>query len=151
MFDRPRALVMRTLAVGTIFAVSLATVAQACRQPPTTVERAVVVGGSWKQQECTGIGTNIGAVVDLKPGAYLAVRAAPNIKAEEIGRLQSGHGVDMCTRVTNKEWIGIVYSNDPDGDREDCRQTYRSEKPVPYRGPCNYGWVAARYLHNAAG
>jgi hypothetical protein len=151
MSDRIQTLVMRTLAIGTLFAVSFVAVAQACVQPPTTVERPIIVGGSWKKQPCSGLSTSIGAVIDLKPGAYLAVRAAPGIRAEEIDRLQSAHGVDMCTRVTNKEWIGIVYSTDPGSDREVCRRTYYSDKPVPYRGPCNSGWVAARYIMNTAG
>ena len=148
MSDRSETVLKAALIVAALMATPIAAIA--CMQDTRDEARPIFVGGSWKNNECTGVGTNIGAVIRLKPGAYLSVRAAPITKANEIDRLQSGHGLDMCTKVTNKAWIGIIYHADPDGDRADCRSTYDSEKSVPYRGPCKYGWVAARYIVNAA-
>lgn len=149
MSNWPEIGVKALLVVATLMAMPIAAIA--CAQDPRDEVRRIFVGGSWKNNECTGVGTIIGAVIQLKPGAYLSVRAAPNIKANEIDRLQSGHGLDMCSNITNKAWIGIIYHADPNADRRDCRSTYDSSKSVPYRGPCKYGWVAARYIVNAAG
>jgi hypothetical protein len=149
MSDRRETAVKVVMVVAALMAMPIAAIA--CIQDARDEVRRIFVGGSWKNNECTGVGTNIGAVIQLKPGANLSVRAAPNINAKETDRLQSGHGLDMCTKVTNKAWIGIVYHPDPNGDRADCRSPYDSEKSVPYRGPCKYGWVAARYIVNAAG
>lgn len=149
MSNRLESAVKAALIFATLMAMPIAAIA--CAHDPRDDVRRIFVGGSWKNNECSGVGTNIGAVIRLKPGAYLSVRAAPNINAKEVGRLQSGHGLDICTKVTNKAWVGVIYRADPNGDRADCRSTYDFEKSIPYRGPCKYGWVAARYIVNAAG
>ena len=113
-------------------------------------QKPVLVGGFAGVDGCTSTAT----VKPLKPGAtaFLAVRNAPDIRAMLADRLKSGHPVWLCGKVHNRDWIGIVYPNDRNGDLSECEVSNEaSEKAVPYRGPCRSGWVARRYLVLSAG
>ena len=93
----------------------------------------------------------------MKPGAYLAVRAAPNVKSKELDRISPGHMVIICTGITERQWVGILYYGRGGEDvsvyaPQDCGLIETAEdKRTAYQGPCQSGWVARRYLWLSAG
>jgi hypothetical protein len=48
-------------------------------------------------------------------------------------------------------WQGIVYPSGDNQDLGDCRVSSTVAKPEPYKGPCQYGWVEAKYIELVAG
>jgi len=95
---------------------------------------------------------SVGEVSGFKNPAnsFLSVRTAPDSKAREVDRLESGHWVVMCDDAKDGAWTGIVYA--PDDDREmDCGTGSPVESERPYEGPCKSGWVSSKYIQIIAG
>ena len=77
-----------------------------------------------------------------RPGAALAVRAAPFDASKQILELPSESSFFVCSRSLDQQWLGIVF---------DAAGTAAAEcgvaGPVPvgrdYAGPCRSGWVAS--------
>lgn len=98
----------------------------------------------------------------LNPGGdnYLSVRAAPNRRARELGRLREGHFVWFCRGSVVADWVGVIYPETKNGLLPEfeaewtCKASTHSGNDGPrrpYRGPCRSGWVAKRYIMLSAG
>jgi uncharacterized protein YgiM (DUF1202 family) len=92
-----------------------------------------------------GICTVTGEVVNLsmRRDDYLSVRAGPAVRERELDRLHSGFEVMICDATANNAWYGVVYNRT---GNQDCFIGQTSTQRRPYRGPCRFGWVSARYL-----
>jgi hypothetical protein len=78
---------------------------------------------------------------------FLAVRAAPSLRAREIDRLwPRRQQVMLCERTRDGRWYGIVYRHN-----NSCEVEVPRGPPRPYRGRCRSGWVSARYITVSAG
>lgn len=114
-----------------------ATATAAAAQP----SRAVRIGISSQEADACG---GSGEVSGLNPRGdnYLSVRAAPNARARELGRLRPGQMIRLCERAGGGAWWGIIYSRTED---QDCGLD-GVRRPRLYAGPCRSGWVSARYV-----
>lgn len=74
---------------------------------------------------------------------FLSVRAAPNVRARELDRLEPDRAVLICSYSRDRKWAGIVYG--PSGP-DDCGVDSPDGRPHAYAGPCRSGWAAARHL-----
>ncbi|MCD2175301.1 hypothetical protein [Rhizobium sp. C4] len=100
-------------------------------------------------------GGAVSQIVGLKKGGdgFVSVRAAPSVKADEIGRLTQGAYViatDRIKRGTEAGFVGVIYNLDDKSEKpltETCglRETPPYDKG-PYKGPCKSGWVAQRFV-----
>lgn len=102
---------------------------------------AVQYGNSDDLDACATIAT----VSGLSNGSdgFLAVKDSPNIKAKRIDKIFNGQTVWICESSKDGNWLGVVY--DSTGKKE-CGVTSPIEKRVPYKGPCNSGWVSKKYV-----
>jgi hypothetical protein len=81
---------------------------------------------------------------------FLAVKAGPSLKAKRIDMLGPSAEVYPCDSSADGQWVGIVY----DGDGKWTARCGVTSAVVPrqrYRGPCQSGWVSAKYLKLIAG
>lgn len=123
-------------------------------QPPSV---PVLVGGPFTGNNCTQLALTRATVRPMKTGSYLAVRNAPHIKSPELDRIAPGYPVIICTGLTNKQWVGVLYYEpdtedaSPYGPHDCGLADMRNKRPLAYRGPCRSGWVARRYLILSAG
>ena len=103
----------------------------------------VVVGGDPDMDACG----SVGAVEGLEPGGdgFLAVKAAPSLKAPRIDKLLNGKHVHICQE--NGDWYGIIYST----RRQDCNVSTPWPRARPYTGPCRSGWAHKRWINAYAG
>jgi hypothetical protein len=94
---------------------------------------------------------SVGEVTGLNPRGdnYLAVRAEPNARAGEKDRLGPGRWIWVCEEAG--DWMGVVYSDDPDEKPGDCEVGSPVASVRPYDGPCRWGWVHSRYVEVVAG
>lgn len=93
----------------------------------------------------------VGQVADLNPQGdnFLAVRALPSANGAEKDRLDPGRWLWLCDEVG--EWIGVVYSPDPNEEPGNCGVASPVETERPYVGRCRWGWVHSRYVEVIAG
>lgn len=93
-----------------------------------------------------------GRIVNLSPSdqPYLPVRVAPFDEAAEIGRLDKGARVFVCTRSLNQAWRGVVIppADAPDAD---CGVRAPVAAATQYVGPCRSGWIRAAFVELSAG
>ncbi len=103
----------------------------------------VVVGGDPDMDACG----SVGAVEGLDPGGdgFLAVKAAPSLKAPRIDKLTNGKHVHICQ--ADGDWYGIIYST----TRQDCKVSTPWPRAKPYNGPCRSGWAHKRWINAYAG
>lgn len=90
----------------------------------------------------------IGRVGNLPGGDdnFLAVRAGPSSKAQELARLRDGARIYLCDRNENGRWLGVVYRSNgqlPKGDSCNLRESGGALAAV---GECRLGWVSTRYV-----
>lgn len=92
----------------------------------------------------------------------LAVREAPFDSAKQIGSLQDGAHVFVCTRSLDQQWLGVVIGDArpaarPDGNTDegeavtsppaaDCGVTAPVRSKRAYAGPCPSGWVESTFV-----
>lgn len=100
-------------------------------------------------------GGAVSQIVGLKKGGdgFVSVRAAPSVKADEIGRLTQGRFViatDRVKRGTEAGFVGVIYDQDDKSEKPLIETCGLRETPPydngPYRGPCKSGWVAQRFV-----
>ncbi len=122
-------------------------VAKQAANPAAHLVRRVMVAGNGDMDAC--LSTSF--VRNLKPGAYLSVRAGPDTRSKEIGHLRPGHAVWNCDSAG--EWVGIVYRPDQRSQNEgiDCDLGPSDTARRAYRGDCRSGWVHGSYLLSLAG
>uniref|UniRef100_UPI0035CC00AD hypothetical protein n=1 Tax=uncultured Sphingomonas sp. TaxID=158754 RepID=UPI0035CC00AD len=93
---------------------------------------------------------SVGQVVNVSPSgeAYLSVRAAPFVEADEVVRLADGAKLYLCTRSLDQRWQGVVVP--PAGaPTDDCGVATSFAGPRPYAGPCKSGWVLSGFVRQA--
>lgn len=96
---------------------------------------------------CPGIGRVNG--LEPRKGDLLRVRAEANDIADVTDELAVSTLVWLCE--ADAEWQGIVYPTGQFQELGDCRVSSALAKPEPYAGPCQFGWVQAKYVELVAG
>jgi hypothetical protein len=91
-------------------------------------------------------------VVSLNPHGdnFLAVKAGPSLKAKRIDKLGPAAEVYPCDSSADGQWVGIVYDGDGKWTAR-CGVTSAVTPRQRYKGPCQSGWVSAKYLKLIAG
>ena len=138
---------LRCLPSLVVAAIGTATLAQA--HPVTALtDRPVMIGQDGPEFDACG---TIGKVSGLNPKGdnLLSVRAGPETTYREVDRLEQGQIVWLCDVTRNGRWHGIVYSKGP-GDPA-CEVSSPVASKRLYSGPCQHGWVSARYVEAIAG
>lgn len=115
---------------------------------PANYDRPVRAGGDADFDACS----SVAKVVGLNPRGdnFLAVKSGPDLRARRIDKLGPKALVFVCDNARDNAWTGIVY----DGGGELCGRcgvTSPIARARPYRGPCQSGWVASKYLKIVAG
>ncbi|WP_373486627.1 hypothetical protein [Blastomonas sp.] len=116
--------------------------------------RAVTIGeGGSRFAACAGRG-RVGSL----RGGELPVRDAPFDAAKQVGALQEGAQVYICTRSLDQQWLGVVIppaaASPPDAasDAEaaapsvDCGVSAPARAKRAYDGPCDSGWVENTFV-----
>ena len=80
---------------------------------------------------------------------WFHVYAAPDARAPEKPRLRDTQHVWLCDKAG--DWLGVVYSRDGNEWAPDCGVGTPVASVRPYRGPCEWGWIQARYVEAIAG
>lgn len=115
------------------------------RMAPAKPETVPVIAGQDAGLDACGAeGTVFG--LDPNGNGYLAVRAGPGSHYAELDRLENGQSVFICDH--KGKWLGIVYTHMP---ATDCGVARAWQKPAPYGGPCNVGWVYENWIKEIAG
>lgn len=96
---------------------------------------------------CPGIGRVNG--LEPRKGDLLRVRAEANEAAEVTDELGVSTLVWLCE--ADEEWQGIVYPKGEFQQLGDCRVSSALAAPEPYAGPCQFGWVQAKYVELVTG
>lgn len=96
---------------------------------------------------CPGIGRVNG--LEPRKGDLLRVRAEANEVAEVTDELAVSTLVWLCE--ADEDWQGIVYPKGEFQELGDCRVSSSLAEPEPYVGPCQFGWVQAKYVELVAG
>ncbi|WP_285711268.1 hypothetical protein [Erythrobacter oryzae] len=121
----------------------------AAKAPPAV--RPVMVGGEPELDACP----SVGAIIPLRKGGdgFVAVRAAPSVKARMLDKLESGRELLLCDDSADGQWVGVVYPEPFGGPVvTDCRVSSPvADKRKAYDGPCLSGWVARRFVTVIAG
>jgi len=109
--------------------------------------RPVQIGLDGPQFDACG---SNGRVVGLNPNGdnFLAVKSSPSLSARRTDKLGPGQEVHVCDTVG--EWHSIVYEPSG-GPSARCGVTSPVEAPRAYSGPCQSGWVFAKYIDIYAG
>lgn len=109
--------------------------------PMMTDARPVYVGEGVEHADNCGLGV----VHGLNPNGdgFLAVRAAPSIKAKMLYKIHNGQKVWLCDLSKNGKWHGIIYTK----KGIDCGL----ERKGNYKGRCYQGWVSAKFVRFLAG
>jgi len=114
-------------------------------------DRPVMVGGQQDIDACP----SVAVIVPLREGGdgFVAVRAAPSLKARRLYKLLPGQEVLLCAASADGQWVGIIYPEPLGGpDVSECRVSMPiTGKARAYDGPCRSGWVARRLLTVIAG
>jgi hypothetical protein len=104
----------------------------------------VMIGGQESEEGCAGT-----AVVAVRDGSTLSLRAGPGASYPTLAQLGRGRSVSVCQRRGNG-WVGIVV-HAPGGRVRDCALSDAGTRPAAYAGPCDSGWVFEQYLRLQAG
>ena len=96
---------------------------------------------------CPGIG-RIAAFAPRK-GDFMRVYLDAHDGGKPKDTLPLSSLVWLCE--ADGDWQGIVYPTGEFQDLGDCRVSSSVPEPEPYSGPCQYGWVEAKYIELVAG
>lgn len=141
--------VVSRTATTMLAALALPVAVAAAAKPPA--DRPVMVGGQQDIDACP----SVAVIVPLREGGdgFVAVRAAPSLKARRLYKLLPGQEVLLCAASADGQWVGIIYPEPLGGpDVSECRVSMPiAGKAHAYDGPCRSGWVARRLLTVIAG
>ncbi len=137
---------MRTPSVAFVTALAVLAVAPAGLAQPmfTGGNRPVVLTGGEGLDPCA-----YGMINDPPTGPEMgAVMVFPgdSTDLEYTDTLVHGDPVWVCE--ASEDWLGIVYSHNPDLD---CEVSSPVDEDMPYLGPCDWGWVKAEWVEIIAG
>ena len=104
----------------------------------------VMYGQEAELDACTSQG--VVQKLDTKGDNFLALRAGPGANYKMLAKLKSGQKVAMCD--SKPGWLGVVVF--PTAD-DQCGTNTSLDKPAPYSGPCQSGWVAEKYILQVSG
>jgi len=96
---------------------------------------------------CPGIGRI--AIFEPKKGDFMRVYTEAHEAAPVKDKIDLSTLVWLCE--ADEGWQGIVYPSGQFQDLGDCRVSATLPKPAPYDGPCQFGWVEAKYIELTAG
>ncbi len=105
----------------------------------TSLNVPILMHGAIGENACPGKGK----VIAIGQGAesFLPVQSGPGeTPFREIGRLHDSDIVVICEKLG--PWLGVVYGSALLG----CRTTILVPVEQNYTGPCEHGWVLARYI-----
>ena len=113
---------------------------------PLRPEQPVRIGGYDDLDACL----TVSRVSGLNPRGdnFLSLRSRPSAKARELRRLRAGQEVWVCEQRPDG-WTGVLVAP-PDGSL-DCGVGSPIKGRQAYRGSCDSGWVASRFLEVVAG
>jgi hypothetical protein len=133
-------------AVGFALALSLSTFVSLAN----AAERAVpiMIGGTEEFDACGSWAEVSG--LNPKGDGFLAVRTGPGADYPMRDRLREGVGFYVCGGSQNGKWLPIVYPRKGQNS-DNCGVSSPVAHAVEYRGPCDYGWVNARWVKIIAG
>jgi hypothetical protein len=138
---------MNRTALVAALALALVTPAEA-KAPPA---RPVMVGGNGELDACP----SLGAIIPLRKGGdgFVAVRAAPSVKARMLDKLKPGREVLLCQDSADGKWVGVIYPEPFGGAGPgDCGVSDAQGGPArAYDGVCLSGWVFKAYVAVIAG
>lgn len=110
--------------------------------------RAPMVGLEGPETDaCPGIGRVNG--LEPRKGDLLRVRAEANDASTVTDELKVSTLVWLCE--ADEDWQGIVYPKGQFQELGDCRVSSALSAPEPYEGPCQFGWVQAKYVELVTG
>ncbi len=110
--------------------------------------RAPMVGLEGPEADaCPGIGRVNG--LEPRRGDLLRVRSEASEIATVTDELKVSTLVWLCE--ADEGWQGIVYPKGEHQDLGDCRVSSALAAPEEYKGPCQFGWVQAKYIELVAG
>ena len=131
-------------AIGAVLVLSNAASAQPVEEPI----RTPLVGLEGPETDaCPGIGRVIG--LEPRKGDLLRVRSEASEVAEVTDELAVSTLVWLCE--ADDDWQGIIYPKGEFQELGDCRVSSALAAPEPYAGPCQFGWVQAKYVELVAG
>lgn len=134
---------------ATTMLAALALALPVAAKPPA--DRPVMVGGQQDIDACP----SVAVIVPMREGGdgFVAVRAAPSLKARRLYKLLPGQEVLLCATSADGRWVGIIYPEPLGGpDVSECGVSMPiAGKARAYDGPCRSGWVARRLLTVIAG
>lgn len=137
---------MKFLACVTCAMVALSSAAAG--HPVAEPSRAPMLGLEGPTTDaCPGIGRVNG--LEPRKGDLLRVRSEASDGAKVTDELKVSTLVWLCE--ADDEWQGIVYPTGEFQELGDCRVSSALAKPEPYAGPCQFGWVQAKYVELIAG
>lgn len=137
---------MGLTAFATLAALVLASAPSA--HPVEEPARTPLVGLEGPETDaCPGIGRVNG--LEPRKGNLLRVRAEANEVAKVTDELAVSTLVWLCE--ADQDWQGIVFPKGEFQELGDCRVSSALAKPEPYAGPCQFGWVEAKYVELVAG
>jgi hypothetical protein len=108
----------------------------------------VTIGGAEEFDACGSWAEVSG--LNPKGDGFLAVRSGPGTEYSVRDKLRAGAGFYVCGSSQDGTWLPIVY---PRKGQEpgDCGVSGPVAHALEYRGPCDYGWVNARWVKAIAG
>ena len=116
--------------------------------PSESEGRAPLIGLEGPETDaCPGIGRismfapKKGDFMRVYPDAYETARIKDKLPLSSL--------VWLCE--ADEGWQGIVYPIGDNQDLGDCRVSSALADPEPYAGPCQFGWVEAKYIELVAG
>ncbi|MXO90257.1 hypothetical protein [Pontixanthobacter aquaemixtae] len=117
-------------------------------QEPIDEGRIPMIGMEGPEKDaCPGIGRI--ALFAPKKGDFMRVYPGANDVGPIKDKLPLSTLVWLCE--ADEEWQGIVYPIGENQELGDCRVSSSIAKPEPYGGPCQFGWVEAKYIELVAG
>lgn len=142
---------MKTLAMILSAALSITSAPDAATEDVEGFEdngRVPMVGMEGPETDaCPGIGRI--AVFEAKKGDFMRVRLDAHDGGAVKDKLPLSTLVWLCE--ADEGWQGIVYPIGDNQDLGDCRVSSAIATPEPYSGPCQFGWVEAKYIELVAG
>jgi len=96
---------------------------------------------------CPGIGRING--LEPRKGDLLRVRSAADESAPTTHELTVSTLVWLCE--ADEDWQGIVFPKGQFQDLGDCQVSTAMAAPEQYQGPCQSGWIKAKYVELVTG